>query len=383
MQPIIYRTVGLYITTSPLYQTNGFGFLTDCTEFLVTMESNGAYSFVAKVKSNDKLLKYINLGSYIKAKANSKDGPQLFYVTKIEADKRGDLTISGEHVSRLFFQNGTEPSYYSHKINATPSEIVNSLMVEPGDSSPVWFRDAPYNFFSFSSNIVKKREFSLGFNTAEKFETIFNDDSEGLIALFKGELRFNNFSITFNKPNVNHSGYRIAFGANVSDYKQTASLGEYFTHVLPYARCQTTSGTEVVVTAIELYPTELKRTIKNTYLLDCTSKIKRYIVNPMDGTNYDEVRDALRSQVATYKYDTSQSAESLSITVNIESELTKMYNLGLYDNVTVVMTDGTEIEKKVAKTVYDSISEKYKEITIGNLDMLMSDLLKIQRRFKR
>lgn len=382
MQPIIYRTVGLYITTSPLYQTNGFGFLTDCTEFLVTMGSNGAYSFVAKVKSNDKLLKHINLGSYIKAKANSKDGPQLFYVTKIEADKRGDLTISGEHVSRLFFQNGTEPNYNNHKMNATPLEIINSLM-KSGDDSPVWFRAAPYNFFSFSSNILKKREFSLGFNTAEKFETIFNDDSEGLIALFKGELRFNNFSIMFNKPNINHSGYRIAFGANVSDYKQTASLGEYFTHVLPYARCQTTSGIEVVVTAIELYPTELKRTIKNTYLLDCTSKIKKYIVNPMDGTNYNEVRDALRSQVATYKYDTSQSAESLSITVNIESELTKMYNLGLYDNVTVVMPDGTEIKKKVAKTVYDSVSEKYKEITIGNLDMSMSDLLKIQRRFKR
>lgn len=382
MQPIIYKTADQYITTKPLYQTNGLGFLTDCTEFLTTMESNGAYSFVAKVKSNDKLLKYISLGSYIKAKANSKDGPQLFYVTKIEADKCGDLTISGEHVSRLFFQNGVEPSYNNHTINATPSEIINSLM-EPGDSSPVWFRAAPYNFFSFSSNIPTKKEFSLGFNTAEKFETIFNDDSEGLIALFKGKLRFNNFSIMFNQPNINHSGYRIAFGANVSDYKQTASLGEYFTHVLPYARCQTPTGTEVVVTAIELYPTELRRTIKSTYLFDCTSKIKRYIVNPMDGTNYNEVRDALRSQVATYKYDTSQSAESLSITVNLESELIKMYNLGLYDNVTVVMPDGTEIVKRVAKTVYDSISEKYKEITIGNLDMSMSDLLKIQRRFKR
>lgn len=382
MQPIIYKTADQYTTTSPLYQTNGFGFLTNCTEFLTTMESNGAYSFVAKVKSNDKLLKNIKLGSYIKAKANSKDGPQLFYVTKIEADKCGDLTISGEHVSRLFFQNGVEPCYYNHTINATPSEIINSLM-EPGDSSPVWFRAAPYNFFSFSSNILAKKEFSLGFNTAEKFETIFNDDTEGLIALFKGKLKFNNFSIMFNQPNINHSGYRIAFGANVSDYKQTASLGEYFTHVLPYARCQTPTGTEVIVTANELYPTELRRTIKNTYLFDCTSKIKRYIVNPMDGTNYNEVRDALRSQVATYKYDNLQSAESLSITVNLESELTKMYNLGLYDNVTIVMPDNTEIVKKVAKTVYDSISEKYKEIVIGNLDMSMSDLLKIQRRFKR
>lgn len=382
MQPIIYNTTGQYTSTSELYQTNGFGFLTECTEFLTTMERNGAYSFTAKVKSNDKLIKYVKLGAYIKAKANSKDTPQLSYITKIEADKYGDLTISGEHISRLFFQNGTEPQHTNYTANATPLTIINSMLTLKSEPI-VWFTAAPYKFFTFSSNIVAKKDFSLGYNTAEKFETIFNDNTDGLLTVFRGELSFNNFAIMFNLPSQYHSNYRIAWGANVSNYKQTASIGEYFTHVMPYARCQTTDGNEVVVTALEPYPTELKRNIKSTYLFDCTSKIKKYTVDPAYGTNYNEVRDALRSQVATYKYDTTQSAESLSITVTLESELTKMYSLGLYDYVTVVMPDGTEINKKVSKTVYDSVTEKYKEITIGNLDMTMSDLLKIQRRFKR
>jgi hypothetical protein len=47
------------------------------------------------------------------------------------------------------------------------------------------------------------------------------------------------------------------------------------------------------------------------------------------------------------------------------------------------MPDGTNLNRKISKTVYDSVSQKYKEITIGDLSMSISDLLKIQRRFKR
>ena len=82
-------------------------------------------------------------------------------------------------------------------------------------------------------------------------------------------------------------------------------------------------------------------------------------------------------------YGNEQTPDSISITVNLEEELAKMYALKLYDYVTIVMPDGTELNKKISKTVYDSVTEKYKEITIGNLEMSMSDLLKIQRRFKK
>ena len=91
----------------------------------------------------------------------------------------------------------------------------------------------------------------------------------------------------------------------------------------------------------------------------------------------------MRNAVADYNYSSEQTAETLSIKVTLENELTKMHAIKLYDEVTVVMPDGTNFNRRVSKTIYDSVSEKYKEITIGNLDMSMSDLLKIQRRFRR
>lgn len=383
MQPILYNVIDHYQSTDALYNANGYGFLTECTEFLVTVEKNGDYSFTAKVKSTDKFAKYIKLGCYIKAKPNNEENPQLFFIKKIEIDKNGDLTISGDHVSRLFFQNGTFLHFNYVKNEKSAVEILDELWNIQANRD-CWFNSAPYSFFTITSNIIAKKSFSLGLTTCDKFEKIFNDDAEGLLATYGGELTFNQFAIYYQKPRMTDSDYRIAFGANVSNYKQTASIESYFTHVLPYARCKTVDGAEVVVATTSLYSTGLSRAIKNVYNLDCTSKIKSYAVNPTSGLNYKEVRSELAKQAKNYIYeDTDQSAESLSIVVNVEPELTKMHHIKLYDYVTVVMLDGTEIKKKVSKTVFDSVSEKYKEITIGNLEMSMSDLLKIQRRFKK
>lgn len=383
MQPILYNVIDHYQSTDALYYANGYGFLTECTEFFVTMEKNGDYSFTAKVKSTDKFAKYIKLGCYIKAKPNNEENPQLFFIKKIEIDKNGDLTISGDHVSRLFFQNGTFLHFNYVKDEKSAVEILDELWNIQANRD-CWFNSVPYSFFTITSNIITKKSFSLGLTTCDKFEKIFNDDAEGLLATYGGELTFNQFAIYYQKPRMTDSDYRIAFGANVSNYKQTTSTESYFTHVLPYARCKTVDGAEVVVATTSLYSTGLSRAIKNVYNLDCTSKIKSYAVNPTSGLNYKEVRSELAKQAKSYIYeDTDQSAESLNIVVNVEPELTKMHHIKLYDYVTVVMLDGTEIKKKVSKTIFDSVSEKYKEITIGNLEMSMSDLLKIQRRFKK
>lgn len=388
MYPILYNIADFYKNPTPLFESNGFGFLTECTEFLTTMEQNGTYSFSAKIKSTDKLAPKIKITSYIKAKVNNVSEPQYFYITKIEVDKNGDLTVSGEHVSRMFFQNGTIPRAMDGLMYGTPKELIDHFMRDystVGEPLHMWFTEAPYKWFSFSSSITAKKRIYLGYSQAVKFEDIFKDDDEGLIHQFGGVLYFNNFDIYFNKISTAgaKSGYRIAFGANVSDYKQTAEIGNYYTHVMPYARCNTTDNKEVVVSSPEPYETGLKRNIKNTYLYDCTSKIKKYTLNPSTGENYEEVRDALRNAVADYNYSTEQTAESLSIKVTLENELTKMHAIKLYDGVTVVMPDGTNLNRRISKTVYDSVSQKYKEITIGDLSMSMSDLLKIQRRFRR
>jgi len=162
MYPILYNIADYYKNPTPLFESNGFGFLTECTEFLVTMEQNGTYSFSAKIKSTDKLAPKIKITSYIKAKVNNVSEPQYFYVTKIEVDKNGDLTVSGEHVSRMFFQNGTIPRATDGSMYGTPKELIDHFMrdySQVGKPLYMWFTDAPYKWFNFSSSITAKKGF--------------------------------------------------------------------------------------------------------------------------------------------------------------------------------------------------------------------------------
>lgn len=391
MLPLIYNTINNVSAPNGLLETNGFGFLINCEKFIVTQEKHGAYNFTAKIKKNDPLKSYIKLGAYIKAKVNNSDSPQLFYIAKIDIDKYGDYSISGEHVSRLLLQNGTIPSVStSESILGTPNEIFTKLWKIPSTGElMIWFTEHPYDFFSFSSGITDKKEISLGYNSAEKFENIFFDEADGFASVFNGFFSFNNFSVTFNKLSNSINNIRIAFGSNVSDYNQTTAYGEYFTHIMPFAICEMTDedGKETIgqktITPIQPYKTGLKCPVKRTYVLDCTSQIKKYVINPYIGSNINAVKSELAKQVKKYLNENEQNAESMSITVTVEPELLKLGKLKLHDLVTIVMPDNGEIQKRIVKTVYDSVSEKYKEIGIGDLNVKISDLLKIQRRYKK
>lgn len=373
MFPLLYDKLQ---NSASAFEYNGLGFITECAEFLVTEERNGEYTFQAKIKSTDRLADKIKNGAYIKAKANSQDEPQIFYIEKIKFDKYGDMVISGSHISRLFLQNGTIPQHTNHLMTDIPSAIMTELQYA------LWFEDIPYNWFSFSSDISAKKDFSLGFNSAKDFKSIMFDDESGMATIFKAELHFDNFKINLLRKRGEET-HRIAFGSNISEFEQVNSINEYYTHIMPYARCETVDGEEVTITATEPYRTNLNAVFKKTYLLDCTSKITRTKVNPLNGYNYNEVKAMLKDVVEQYIQDTEQIEEYVSITVTLESELQKLKSCGLCDKAVVIHKDGSEIESKITKTVYDSISEKYKEIGIGEVKLKMSDFVKIQRRFRR
>ena len=203
-----------------------------------------------------------------------------------------------------------------------------------------------------------------------------------MTAVFKAELLCDNFNINL-LLNRGTDTHRIAFGSNISEFKQVNSINEYYTHIMPYAECETTDGKKVTVTATEPYLTNLNATLKKTYLFDCSSKITRTKVDPQTGYNFSEVRTMLEDAVKEYLQDAEQIAEYVNITVTLESELEALKNCSLCDKVTIINKDGSEIESKITKTVYESISEKYTEIGIGEVNLKMSDFLKIKRRLRR
>lgn len=368
MLPRLYRAS---VTVSD-YNNNGLGFFSTCKKCEVTEERNGLYTLSMEIKRNDRLAQLVAVGMIIKAKPNSKDNPQLFYITKIDINKYGDITITANHIKYLFFQNCTVPNYVSNIVNNTPSEIMADLL----DS--LCFD----NIFTFTSNISTKKQFSLGYNSAVKIGDIFGDKEKGLIAVFGGEMYYDNFKVALKKNRGTDSGCRIMFGKNISDYNQTMANDDIYTHIMPYAKVKTIDGEEITITAIEPYPTGINRTFKNVYMLDCSSKIKKTDINPTTGLGFDSVRTDLRYAVAAYKYNNETKTETVRITVTYQNELDKLQNVALCDTVKVITNNAT-ITSQVTKTVYDSLNEQYTTIGIGDQTMSLSDFIKIERKFKR
>lgn len=44
------------------------------------------------------------------------------------------MTVSGSHISRLFFQNGTVPMYFNYSKDDDPASIISNLQYE------VWYK---------------------------------------------------------------------------------------------------------------------------------------------------------------------------------------------------------------------------------------------------
>lgn len=58
MYPLLYDSLQ---NSTESFNTNGYGFITECTEFLVTEERNGIYTFEAKIKSTDRLIDKVKM----------------------------------------------------------------------------------------------------------------------------------------------------------------------------------------------------------------------------------------------------------------------------------------------------------------------------------
>lgn len=368
MLPRLYRAT----TKIKDYNNNGLGFFDACKKCEVTEERNGKYTLYMEINRNDRFAHLIDTGMLIKAKPNSKDAPQLFYITKTEIDKYGDIKITANHIKYLFFQNCTIPQTLSTTVTNTPSVIMGDLL------KYLCFD----NIFSFSSNITSKKQFSLGYNEAVKIGDIFGDEEKGLISVFGGEMHYDNFKVALNKSRGTDSGCRIMYGKNISDYNQIITNDDIYTHIMPYAKMRTIEGEEVTITATEPYFTGIYRTFNNVFMLDCSSKVKKADINPINGEGFKSVRDDLQKAVAKYKHENELKTTNVSITVTYQSELDKLQKVALCDTVKVI-TNNESIKTKVTKTVYDSLNEKYVALGIGDQITSLSDFLKIQRRLKR
>lgn len=348
------------------YKSNGLGFFNSVKRCEVTEERNGEFFLELEIYENDRLRNKVSPGMIIKAKPNNIDNLQL---DDISIDKYGNLSLTALHIKSVFMKNATAEIRSGDSIPGTPAEVFDIL------SSSL----ALDNIFTFYSDISNTADFKKGLLSGEMLEDIFYSDDGGMLDVFGGELYFDNFSISLLKKRGHMTDKVIRYGSNISDYNQTITSAEIYTHILPYAEVENLKDNDTIRVSANPIPTGANlNEFQKILPVDFSKKCKKYKVNSSNGVGYADLNTRLielgNKRVEKKKERLTQPTVNIAITYT--PILNDLQDIQLCDRVKVVYGDNVTTAKAV-KMVYNCIQERYVNIEFGEKKLNLTDLIKV------
>ena len=355
----------LYEQTERDFSHNGIGFLSDAVKATVTEERNGAFELSLQYPIAGIWFEQIKTGSIVKAKANETSEPQLFRVYKISKPLQGVVTYSAEHIS--YDLTGV----FTLGVNSDETTAEEAMSKAVSGAVP----ECSYTVYS---DIAEKRP--LATEIPASVRAVFGTIRD----TFGGEFEFDNFSVKLHKARGSDNGVTIAYGKNLTDLKQESNISECYTHILPYAAYQrepeeydenAEPETVYVYLPEKILPIPGAEAFgrKKIYSLDLSDRFE-------EGAAYTEAE--LRELAEDFLTDTDIGAPKVSLSVSFVQlwqteeykNIAPLERVRLCDIVTVKFPRlGVESKSKVVKTVFDTLSEHYESIDLGDVKETLAD----------
>ena len=372
MLPRLYSGSTLGQTSSYTY----LGTLTHCKKCEVREVRNGSYTLALETTKNDDCADLILSQKLIGVKPNPFDNMQFFEIQKTTRDLSGIIKVEGKHIKNLCFQLCSEgdlgregvPTYY----NGTPAQVWNRIVTAyiAGGSVP----------FNFTSDITTKANYYLGLSEAETLGNMLGGKEGSFTDMWSGEYHWDNFNIEFLRSRGRTTNYKIKYGQNVSSASQSESCESMYSHVLPYGKVSL-GNYKINFFANRFEIDGHQCQYDKTYMLDCTSFLDSYEVGPQ-GAHYEEVKAAMTTYARNYAKVNGLGNLSVSIKVDMRSELDEMAQIGLCDTVNIELDPfGTEATAQIVDVTYDALMERWNKIVIGTPTITVADFILNKRRF--
>lgn len=378
---------------------NGYGFFTTCAQCNVTEERNGEYYLEMSISINDRLAEKVAPNMWVQAKANNEDAPQFFEIYNVERNNN-ILTIQANHIKYLYYQNGFGNKneedikagyiYGNTIISGTPTKIMETI-----NSEYLFF----VPLFKFSSDITAHKSVNLKGFFSDNLGNFLSGSDGGMLDVFGGEYHYNNFSIELLKARGSTTNKFIRYGYNLGDFSQSASNADCYTHVVAFAEVKkmkmstgvTTEDNPVEIHGFPVQCVEKYSCFEKIKFIDANEFIKNYwdsskfdyseaTIGAL-GENYETLVDYLTQAAENYVDSNPQNGlATVSFDISNEQELQSIQNLKLCDKVKVVFGDGTFVESQITEVTYNSLTEKYNKMHVGEKTLSLADFILKRRR---
>ena len=336
----------LYPASATDFSSFGLGVLTDTISCEVTEDRNGVFECLLKYPVSGQHYGLITKECIIKAKPNDTAADQAFRIYRITKPLNGIVTIYGQHIS---YDLANVPVMPFSTDSRSPQLILSQLLA--GDTRFTGWTDYS-DVKAFSVKQPKSVRACLG-------------GTEGsILSQWHGEFEWDNFTVKLHSHRGQKTGVVIEYGKNLTALEQDEDSSSVYTALLPYA-VYTPEGSDA----------ETVVTLPEVTLPIVTSEIARaktLIMDFSDQFDGDVTEEALRAKANSYIKVNPLGATIPTVKVSFEplwkqpgySALLERVNL--CDTVTIRHSAlGVSASAMVIETVYDTLAERYKSISLG------------------
>ena len=346
--PMIYESTAVAIDGYAL------GSLPDALSCVVTEERNGEFYCEMSYSIYGLNADLLKLGRIIAVNPNLNDNTQGFRINKIEKALDGTMDIIAYHVSYDLTNTAITPFAQAAGIQAALTNLTNAA--------------ATANTFTLGTDIV---------NTASMYGQPLPNNMRGamlgqagsLLDVFGGEWKFDNWNCTLLKNRGQDRNVQIAYGKNLSSFKETDQIGDYDT-IMPYA---VVDDVLYILTDTTVCPTAPLVEARALY-----GYPKTITVDLSDNFDSAPTNAQLYSAAQQYigRHSTEATANMATEYLDLQKLIGSSERVDLCDTVNInVHPYNVNIQSKVITTVYDVLLDEYSSVQIGDKKVTLADEL--------
>ena len=340
MVPVLYKT----ITEGTVPTHYGIGALVDCLSCEVTEQRNGSYELAMVYTAKGIHAEDIEVNSFIKAKPNFMDEPQLFRIYKVGKVMNGRFTVSARHIS------------YD----------LSGKIITGGSASSCVAACALLSSSAGNFIISTDKELAGAFSVSQpsSVRSWFGGKQGSILDVFgPGEWKYDNYTARFMAHRGDNRGVTIRYGKNLTELSQELDMSNLVTGIYPFYIDP--NGNQTVGARVA---TDLTLDVVRDIAIDFSSD-----VDPESSTPIADQLDALANK---YIQNNNLTTISNSITLNFVQMKDITERVDLCDTVNIYFEAlGITASAKCVETTWDVLENRYTKTTFGDARTNIADTI--------
>ena len=344
-----------------LYAADGttlLSYLSDATMCEITEERNGPYELYMEIPVASAQFPLIENDCFIKAKPCDQGTDQLFRVYSVEKSMTGRAIVQAEHQS---YALAAYPVDEVTATNATATQAMSAVLDRAGSLLPA------HHGFSAWSDITTASNFSI---SAVSARAALGGTQGSVLQRYGGEFEFDGKIVRLHRARGRSSGIRIEYAKNLRALKASVNTEGSFTGLFPFVKQEE---------SLLFLPEKILWVANNT-------GVQRRVMLRDFSQEVGQSADAAQLRAAAQAYLSANNINAPDISLDVDfihlwqspeyAQYADLERVALCDIVTVRHPDlGVDVSAKVIKTVYNSLEERYKKLTVGSAKSNMASVI--------